>query len=152
MKLYLDMDGVLADFDRAYLEKFGVAASKEANNVDWALVKDAKNFYAGIPPMADLAELWEYAKAFNPTVLTGIPRPESVPEAADNKRAWVAKHLGPDVPVIATRSSAKATFAKPGDVLVDDWTKYRKKWIRAGGIWITHTSAAETITELRRIL
>jgi hypothetical protein len=31
-----------------------------------------------------------------------------------------------------------------GDVLLDDWEKYRTSRIDAGGRWITHVSAVET--------
>ena len=104
-------------------------------------------FYEAIPPMADLAELWAYIGKYDPIVLTGVPH--SVEEAPDNKRAWVSKHLGPNVEVICCRSSAKCLHASPGDVLIDDWTKYRKNWLGVGGRWITHRSAAVTILALQ---
>jgi hypothetical protein len=41
-------------------------------------------------------------------------------------------------------SREKSLHASPGDVLIDDYEKYRGLWIEAGGRWITHISAAET--------
>ena len=38
--------------------------------------------------------------------------------------------------------------AAPGDVLIDDWEKYKSLWLDVGGVWITHRSAAETADEL----
>ena len=38
-----------------------------------------------------------------------------------------------------------------GNVLIDDWEKHRHRWEGAGGIWITHQSAAETAEELDRL-
>jgi hypothetical protein len=35
MQLFVDMDGVLADFDAHYEAVFGVRASKELDNIDW---------------------------------------------------------------------------------------------------------------------
>ncbi len=35
-----------------------------------------------------------------------------------------------------------------GDILVDDTLKHRHLWEDAGGIFIHHTSAAETLAEL----
>jgi hypothetical protein len=52
-------------------------------------------------------------------VLTGVP--SSVPEAADNKRAWARKHLGEHVRVICCLAKEKCKHAKPGDILIDDW-------------------------------
>jgi hypothetical protein len=105
-------------------------------------VRAVKDFNLNIPPMADLEALWARIERHRPIVLTGVP--SSVPEAADNKRAWARKHLGEHVRVICCLAKEKCKHAKPGDILIDDWEKYRKLWIKAGGRWITHVSAAET--------
>lgn len=148
-KLFLDMDGVLADFDAGYAKAFGIEVSKEADNANWTLVRGHKGFYKNLPLMPDAMELWEFAKRYKPTILTGVP--SSVAEAAANKIAWVRKHLGPDVPVIACLAREKYLHAK-GAVLVDDWEKYMHKWLAAGGEWITHKSAAESIAALKTIM
>jgi hypothetical protein len=149
MQLFVDMDGVLADFDAHHETVFGYRSDKLADNVDWKAVRAVKDFYLNIPPMADLHELWGYIWKHSPIVLTGIPI--SVEEAADNKRAWVRKHLGPDVEVRCCMSKEKCLHAAPGDILIDDWDKYRQLWLDKGGRWITHRSAAETIDELWKL-
>lgn len=146
MQLFVDMDGVLADFDAHHQAVFGFRADKQLDNVDWQSVRRVAGFYAAIPPMADLAELWEAIAPHTPIVLTGVPA--SVEEAADNKRAWARKHLGSHVEVRCCRSKEKCLHAAPGDILIDDWEKYRHLWLAKGGHWITHRSAAETIREL----
>ena len=108
-----------------------------------------KGFYFDIPPMADMEALWRRIERHRPIVLTGVPK--EVAEAADNKRAWVARHLGDQVEVRCCRSREKCLHAAPGDVLIDDWEKYRHLWIEAGGIWITHRGATETSAELERV-
>ena len=82
-------------------------------------------------------------------MLTGIPK--LVPEAAANKRAWIAKHIGEHVEVICCLSKVKCKSAKPGDILIDDWEKYRDLWLAVGGIWITHRSAVETADILTQL-
>jgi hypothetical protein len=148
-QLFVDMDGVLADFNAHYESVFGVRPCKVADNVDWAAVRARPDFFLGIPPMPDMGDLWRVIKWHSPIVLTGVPA--SVEEAAANKRAWVSEHLGSHVEVRCCRSSQKSLHAQPGDILIDDWEKYRKRWIRKGGIWITHRSASETIVELGRV-
>lgn len=148
-RLFLDMDGVLADFDAGYARAFGRRPDKAADDVDWDAVGRTAGFYASLPPMPDLDVLWAYAAPLEPIVLTGIP--SNVPEALDNKKAWVRRILGDEVPVIGCRSSEKATYGHPGDVLVDDWEKYRHLWVQMGGVWIAHRSAAETVAQLRKI-
>jgi hypothetical protein len=149
LNLFVDMDGVLADFDAHHTAVFGRRPDKLADNVDWAAVRAIPGFYAAIPPMPDMMTLWDAIRAFRPTVLTGVPA--RVAEAPDNKRAWVRQHLGADVPVICCRSRDKSLHAEPGDVLIDDWEKYRHLWIARGGRWITHRSAVETIAALRAL-
>jgi len=105
-----------------------------------------KGFYADIPPMADMPQLWGFVSRFNPIVLTGIPY--SVEEAADNKRGWIAKYLGAHVEVRCCPSKDKNLHCKRGDILIDDWEKYRHLWLVKGGRWITHTSAERSIQQL----
>jgi hypothetical protein len=148
-QMFVDMDGVLADFDSGHEAAFGYRSDKLADNVDWSKVRAFSGFYQGLPPMPDMHDLWAYIKMYRPIVLTGVP--SSVTEAPDNKREWIIKHLGPRVEVRCCRSSEKCLHARPGDILIDDWTKYRHLWLAKGGRWITHMSAAETIRSLREI-
>jgi len=149
VQLFVDMDGVLADFDAHYEAVFGIHPSTAADNVDWALVRSVPSFYLGIPPTGDMAMLWARIERHRPIVLTGVPK--EVEEAPDNKRAWVARHLGEHVEVRCCRSRDKCLHAKPGDVLIDDWDRYKSLWLDRGAIWITHRSAAETAAELARL-
>lgn len=149
MQLFVDMDGVLADFDAHYRAVFNRKADKVLDNVDWAAVRKVNGFYLNMPPMPDFNLLWTFISRYDPIVLTGIPM--AVPEAQDNKRAWVRKHIGSDVEVRCCRSKDKYVHAIPGDILIDDWEKYKDLWIGAGGAWITHTDAKSTIKRLAEI-
>jgi 5'(3')-deoxyribonucleotidase len=143
MRLFVDMDGVLADFDRGYGERFGARPSKADDNVDWNIVRHTPGFYRDLPPMSDFDVLWAGIEHLNPIVLTGVP--SSVPEAIDNKREWIVKNIGTHVPMIGCKSKDKCLHGLPGDVLIDDWEKYRHFWIGMGGVWITHLSAKQTL-------
>lgn len=146
MQLFVDCDGVLADFDTHYENHFGIRACTTTDNVDWDLVRVVKDFYLSIPPMPDMQALWDRIKRHRPIVLTGVPR--AVPEATANKHEWVRRHIGEDIEVRCCRSREKCLHAAPGDVLIDDWEKYRNLWVDAGGRWITHRNAAATAEEL----
>lgn len=157
MQIFVDMDGVLADFDQHHEDVFGERACKVKENVDWEKVRAIPNFYAGIPPMKDMWELWNYVCDVSinefgtrPIVLTGIP--SSVEEAERNKRGWILNWLGPAVEVRCCLSKEKALHCKPGDILIDDWTKYKHLWVAEGGYFIVHTSAADTIKQMKQLL
>ena len=80
MQLFVDLDGVLADFDTHYEGHFGIRPCIVADNVNWDLVQNVKDFYLGIPPMADMHMLWQRIEGHRPIVLTGVP--SSVEEAS----------------------------------------------------------------------
>ncbi len=150
IQVYVDLDGVLADFDTHYEKLFGIRPDKAADNVDWEKIKTVPAFYASMPPMPDHLELWTFVSQLRPKpiVLTGVP--SSIPDAADQKRRWVKYYLGAETEVIACRSRDKSLVLKdaPGGILIDDWHKYRDLWLAAGGRWITHVSAEKSIDEL----
>ena len=146
MTLFVDLDGTLADFDAHYEALFGLRPCKIADNVDWKAVRGVKDFYLGMPPLQDMRQLWDYVSPLKPIILTGVPK--LVQEAPGNKVAWVRKHLGPDVEVRCCLSKEKALHCKPGDILIDDWEKHKHLWLAAGGVWITHVSAEQTIDDL----
>lgn len=147
--LYVDLDGVLADFDSFYYKTFGYIPNRTDKKVHWGKIKNHKNFYYNLPLMQDAMQLWEYVSRYNPTILTGIPY--SIDEAVQNKKDWIKKYFG-DVPVICCYSKDKSNYCQPGDIIVDDYDKYRQKWLDKGGIWILHTNAEKSIRELKEVL
>jgi hypothetical protein len=150
MTLFIDLDGVLANFDAGYAAINGAPPCKHLDDVDWEKIKAVPGFYANLPPMPDMEALWAYASTWSDVVvLTGVPK--SVPEAAADKRAWVTKHLGAHVKMIACFSKDKSLHMKAGDILVDDWEKYREHWLEAGGVWITHVNAAASVAALKEL-
>lgn len=146
MTIFVDLDQTLADFDAHYEALFGSRPCKIADNVDWNAVRGVKDFYLGMPPLRDMRQLWDYVAPHKPIILTGVPK--LIEEAPGNKVAWVRKHLGPDVEVRCCLSKEKALHGKPGDILIDDWEKHKHLWLAAGGVWITHVSAEQTIDDL----
>ena len=151
IQVFVDMDGVLADFDAHYEAVFGVRPDKRKDDVDWGLVRAMTGFYADIPPMADMIELWSYLKSLTPSPIVPTGVPSSVPDATEDKQRWVKRHLGELVEVRCCLSREKSLHARSGDVLIDDWEKYRSLWEAKGGRWITHVSAESSIEALRRL-
>lgn len=147
-KLFLDLDGVLADFDRGVEAVTGRRPHELAPSQMWPALARHKEFYATLAMMVDAHELWAFCRPYNPVILTGLPRGDW---AEPQKRRWVANMLGADVEVITTMSRDKHKFASPGAVLVDDRRKLKEAWEAAGGVFVHHVDAARSIAAFKRL-
>jgi hypothetical protein len=148
MRLFLDLDGVLADFDRGVEAVTGRRPEDLPLKAMWAALARAPAFFETLEFMHDAEALWRFCAPHRPTILTGLPIGAWAPE---QKRRWVARMLGAHVPVITCMSRDKWRHSGPGHVLVDDRAKAREAWERAGGVFIHHRAAARSIAALRRL-
>ena len=148
-QLYLDCDGVLADFDKGATAILGMKpkAFEHRHGLGrfWQKLAQAPDFYFSLPLLPDAMRLFDAVKHLDPIILTGLPRGNW---AADQKMRWAAEHF-PGVRMITCMAREKRNHARDGDVLVDDMEKYRHLWEQAGGIFVHHRSAAESIEALR---
>jgi hypothetical protein len=147
-RLYLDCDGVLADFDAGARHVLGMTPmryqAKFGLGKFWAALARQPDFYATLPLMPDARTLFEAVRHLDPIVLTGLPRGDW---AAPQKRRWVEAHF-PGTKVITCMAVEKCRHCLEGDVLVDDTSKYQPLWEKAGGVFIHHRSAIQTLGAL----
>jgi 5'(3')-deoxyribonucleotidase len=152
MQLFLDADGVLADFDTAAESIFGLPPRKAEEKLGqrrfWVDLQRHIGFYRNLPLMPDANKLYKAVKHLKPIILTGCPR-GGWSEA--DKIHW-AKVNFPGVKMITCQSRDKREhMTGPGDILVDDYLKYRDLWVEAGGVFLRHTSAESSIAHLKRM-
>lgn len=150
-QMFIDCDGVLADFDRHFEDNFGMAPNlyedRFGSETFWALIEGHKDFFGTAPQMADAFLLMNWAQHFRPIILTGCPRGDwSVPQ----KLRWRNRHF-PGVPMVTCLSRDKRDYCQPGDILIDDRMHYADLWTGAGGIFVHHTTAASTIKQVGRL-
>lgn len=147
-QLYLDCDGVLADFDKGAAAALGMHPKafekRHGPGRFWAKLTKAHDFYFGLPLLDGATELFEAVKHLDPIILTGLPRGNW---AADQKVRWAAKHF-PATRIITTMARDKRKHAKAGDVLVDDQIRHAHLWEEMGGVFIHHKSVEETLERL----
>jgi hypothetical protein len=147
-QLYLDCDGVLADFDMGATAILGMKpkAFEHRHGLGrfWQKLATAPDFYFSLPLMADAMRLFDAVKHLDPIILTGLPRGNW---AADQKMRWAAQHFS-GVRMITCMARDKRNHAKDGDVLVDDNDKFRHLWEAAGGIFVHHKNAEESLEQL----
>jgi len=146
-RIYHDLDGVHADIAAALLA-LGIVNGQVTDHAFWAAVDSVPDFFRRLARLPDSALLWDYTAAYPRSVLTGLPLRN---RADEQKREWVREHLCPDVEVIVKPARRKAEHAAPHTVLIDDTERNVQWWREAGGIGILHTSAKDTIAQLREL-
>lgn len=147
-KLFLDADGVLADFDAGVLALLGTNydafVKRRGVGAFWRELARAPDFYATLPEMPGARKLFEAVEHLKPTILTGLPLGKW---AAPQKVKWAAEHF-PGVPIITCMARDKHRHMDPGDVLVDDRERHREAYEAHGVIFIHHKNAADSIRKL----
>lgn len=152
MKVYLDMDGVLADFDQAVLNRGIVNRhdfihkpksewTAQERDVDVAVSRIMREpgFWEGIPVMKHahnlvdiLVELYQEV-----WILTARPNGDGLEWVAEEKKDWIRREFPSlfDDEFICCLRSEKAQYAKD-NMLIDDMENNCREWRKAGGVAI----------------
>lgn len=148
MQLHLDCDGVLADFDRGATELLGVPPrvfeKRRGPPAFWREIPRHPDFYCPLPLMPDAMILFEGVRHLDPIILTGLPRGKW---AAPQKVRRAAEHF-PGTRILTVTAVDKRNHCRSGDILVDDQLKHAHLWQDAGGTFVHHRSAEQTLAEL----
>ncbi len=153
-KIYSDMDGVLTDFDKSF-EKYSEGIpprnyeKKFGKDKFWELIdgKGKVGFWAGMPWMEDGKQYWDYIKDYDTELLSSPSRSST---SRLGKRLWVKNNM-PGIKLTLAQAYAKQNYAAPNHILIDDRKSNIDQWISQGGIGILHTSAADTIQQLKKL-
>lgn len=147
--VYLDMDGVVADFDK-HLASLSLPTFLGENEV-WEAIFRQDEFFYNIPPMQHGIVLWSRLHHAVPThMLTALPYTNS-DAIRDQKERWCARYLSPLTPVhTVIGAKKKALFACPGRLLIDDRADTCLAFEQMGGHAICHSSVEDTLLQLSR--
>lgn len=161
--VFLDMDGVVADFDEYAGRILGrsqvLPTGWKYPHSDWVKLRDCERFYRDMKVIpgahefvhrvvALCGELWWQVR-----FLTAVPSGNDMPWAFTDKVDWAREHF-PGIPVwFGPYSSDKHLRAHGDAVLIDDRISNIKDWTDAGGIGLLFTgNFGETLQELNRIM
>lgn len=151
--IYVDMDGVVANFDQGFYDATGKwpkdISHEELKALKKQLVAEGDFFY-NLKPMPGAKQLWNYVNKYNAKILTatGDTEPDKV---ATEKRRWAKKILGVSNIIVVRKLPMKAEYANPTSILIDDREKALKPWKNAGGIGIHFTDVASAIKQLKSL-
>lgn len=153
-QLYLDLDGVMADYDKHFADLFpGHDLAALPKKEMWALVHSVPDFFSTIPPCDGALLRWDtWIGRYHPIVLTAAGT-SNYEHVAKQKREWVRKQLGKHIQVIAVQDGLQKPLMmkNPGDILIDDWDKNTKAWEAEGGVPILHKNWYDTYEQFKDI-
>ena len=152
-KIFSDMDGVLTDFDTSFKKASDGMAPRDyekkfGKDKFWELI-DGKGvgYWVGMPYMPDGETYWNYIKDYDVELLSSPSRSST---SRLGKRLWVRNNT-PGVKLTLAQAAKKQNYAAPNHILIDDRKSNIDQWIAAGGIGILHTSASNTISQLKKL-
>ncbi len=144
-KIYIDLDGVLADFDKGVRELCGLEPRYQNGKVStidagawWARVAAVEHFYAKLDLIPGAKEMFDvlydrYGAACE--ILSALPRPHrGVKYAAEDKTEWVRRLVSEKVVLNLVYRDDKKDFCTGKDcILIDDLEKNIEEWEANGG-------------------
>ena len=163
--LYVDMDGVLADFYGPFNKMAGVSSWKDASKdtVSQVLrdITKQQDFWINLDVLSGVPKLLSAIQS----LFNGQYKVLSKALAGDKrvvaqKKQWVQANmqLQPNEIIIMPATADKGIYATQSDgsanILIDDFGYNIKKWRSAGGIGIQHTNDTvnNTIKQLQQAL
>ena len=151
--LYLDMDGVLCNFDKAYK---ALRTGAEDNPKRFRAAVIDFRIFEDLEMMPDTKELLNHVSKLNVKIeiltSTSTHDPFQGSEAKAQKQHWLNKHNIPYKANFVRSKPEKAEYATPKSILIDDSIDCVKPFEFAGGHGILHTSAKKTISEVNNLI
>lgn len=150
--IYCDMDSVLVDFRKGYKELTDVDTSTfvKGDSTFWAPIdKEGPQWWANLDWMPDGKILWRYIKRYRPYILSSPSRSIS---SKVGKEAWCKININSQYKdLLLYPRHEKQLFSGKYSILIDDMEQTIKEWEKHRGIGIHHTSAADTIKQLKEL-
>jgi len=159
--IYLDMDGVVADFDKRFEDLSGMLpqsfVDKNGLKAFWDLIDEKHKvaFWRGIELMPDAQKLVNYVEQHPFEMLTA---PSIKKQSIIGKGLWIKDKVGTlysSKPKVTYRSAKQKHTVKPNltkfDILIDDKGSTIDNWNAAGGTAILYQNADQVINDLKKL-
>jgi hypothetical protein len=157
-KLYLDMDGVLCNFEKRFTELYGEDAlgSRDRKNftTNWPNFIMDGNFESleWFPGGKELLEFIQNETDWEVEILSSSGGERFHSEVAVQKVTWLCNNGIPYKANIVPGRKHKTAYATPETILIDDTEDIIVNFNAAGGVGILHKDINETLAKLRTLL
>jgi hypothetical protein len=153
--IYLDMDGVIADFVKRYKEMYHMEPREAENKKEFNKYFDEfikTNQFATLDKMPGTDTGLEFLrKAQVPTqILSSTANEERYDDISKQKMIWLQTHGITFTPNFVPGKKHKYKWAKPNTIIIDDTESVIDDWRKAGGIAIWHKDWNTTLAILRQ--
>lgn len=160
--VFVDMDGVLADFDQAILKYDGTDKESRVDSLRRLGPRGVKDFFANMPPLPDGMRLIKWLDDHNvdwrilsaPLRSSGVDPKDSRKASEIGKKDWLATNLGWEIAKKAIFEPNKWKYANYGHqpaVLIDDTPKKIDAFKQAGGIGLLYTDMNSVMPQLKQM-
>ena len=145
-EIFIDMDGVLADFFTEWGKLMGKKNWRDIGpeNISVALdkIKQTENFWLDLPLTSNAKNLIDLVKQLKGEYnILSSPLPGD-PKSEPHKREWIKKNLSFFPPKKVLIRHDKESFATQPDgtpnILIDDYGVNVRKWEASGGVGFKH--------------
>jgi len=152
--IYLDMDGVIADFNKRYKELYHMNPRDAEKKKEFDKFFDefiATGQFATLDLMPDAMEGITFLRKLNvPTQILSSTASEKRNDAiAKQKLVWLQTHGITFTPNLVPGKRLKRNFAAPDKIIIDDTEVVIDQWREAGGIGILHKDWPTTVAILQ---
>jgi hypothetical protein len=156
--VFLDMDGVLADFFRAFADWAGVNHWKELTEEELAEELDriiGSDFFANIPKTSSCDQIIQLALGFSGSYsILSSPLRNDEENTIIQKKIWIQKNLSPlpEEIFIVREKSPFAQYQGTKNILIDDRPDNIIQWKEAGGFGIRYQANKDDIELIEKEL
>ena len=164
MKIYFDMDGVLANFNKGVINLLHLKPINQSDPFDYkktnalyAKMRTVDHYYDMLEPIQEavdlLLELYE-KYGDDVQILTAIPKPHrGIITASEDKINWTKRLISDKIKINICYRAEKANFCTGTDcILIDDYDKNIREWETLGGTGILYTNIEDVKNALNKIL
>lgn len=156
--VYVDMDGVLADFDKGVEKVIGhrMTYHFEENDPVWNQIKNhgLERFFSELEWLPGSENMWNYITSnfMKVKILSAMGKWNKINnDVYRGKHMWLNRHIPSlreqDI-ILVEDKHKKQEYSKSGDIIIDDTKVVIDEWNNKGGIGLWHKSANETINNL----